>query len=119
MRTFSIIAFAFLLIISLCGNVSCSKTSSIEGKWVSVDGQETIEFMKDGNFRGRLKSGMSQSLSDISGMYFVEGTKLSLTPKGDHPMTWEFKLSGNELIVTFTQGGSVKLDGSMAKYRRP
>lgn len=118
MRTLSI-AFGFFLIIFTFGITSCSKTGSIEGKWVSLDGQENIEFLKDGTFRGHLKDDMSQSLSNISGTYFIEGTKLSLTPKGDSPMTWEFKLSGNELIVTFTQGGSVKLNGSMAKYRRP
>jgi hypothetical protein len=33
-------------------------------------------------------------------------------------MTWKFKFSNGDLIVTYQQGGAVKEDGSMAKFRR-
>lgn len=111
-----VLPLPLLLIALSCGAVATQ--GGLVGAWVSTDGQESIEFTKDGTFKATLKYGMSGSLRDVTGTYFVDGAKLSITPAGGHPMTWEFNVSGGEVVFTYVQGGAVKLNGSMAKFRK-
>jgi len=37
---------------------------------------------------------------------------------GDSPMTWEYRVSGSDIIFTYLSGGMVKQDGTMAKFSR-
>ncbi len=86
------------------------------GKWQEVNGIDTIEFLKDGTFKGALKSGMSGAPQSVVGNYFVDGESISINR--NNPMTWKYKISGDDLIVTYVQGAEIKLDNSMAKFRR-
>ena len=63
--------------------------------------------------------GVNGTVKAIVGKYFVDEDNISIQLNGDdRPMTWKFKFSGNYLIVTYTQGGAVKWDGSMARFER-
>ncbi len=99
-------------------NTSAPNGSSLVGKWIAIDGQETIDFGSDSKFRGRLKYGSGQQPKNLTGSYFTEGNKIAFTVDQDHPMTWEFKMAGDEVIFTYASGGTVKMDGSMAKFKR-
>lgn len=88
------------------------------GKWVEVNGHDNIEFAKDGLFLGRMTSGIAGEMKNISGNYFVDSDNISLQPNGGVPMTWKFKFSNGYLILTYQQGGSVKEDGSLARFER-
>lgn len=92
--------------------------SQLVGKWTELNGPDKIEFTGVGAFSGSMAYGMNGGQQSISGSYFVDEDKLSIKLDHDHPMTWKFKLSNGDLIVTYQQGGAVKEDGSMAKFRR-
>jgi hypothetical protein len=91
---------------------------SIVGKWQEEHARESIEFTADGNYSGNMLYGMSQTPRDVSGTYFTANDQISLTPKeSSYPMTWKFQfLDDGGLVLTFVQGGEVKIDGTMAKY---
>lgn len=92
--------------------------AQLVGKWAEVNGPDRVEFTSAGTFVGTMAYGSSGGQQAIAGKYFVDGENISIKLDGDSPMTWKFKISEGDLIVTYQQGGAVKLDGSMAKFRK-
>jgi hypothetical protein len=104
---------------------SCAKQEgTLVGKWQGTKGNESISFQKDGTFSGILIWDMTKNPIPVSGAYTVEGDTLTLRPdRKTHdlaPMSCKiaYSDSGKELTITFVQGGAVKLDGSIARYRK-
>lgn len=87
------------------------------GTWTQEGGADTVTFSADGKFAGTMAYGSSGGPRELSGTYFVNADSISITLNSDSPMTWKFALSGGELVVTYQQGGAVKMDGSMAKFK--
>ena len=88
------------------------------GKWQEVNGPDSIEFRKDGMFTARLASSYSKAPKNLNGAYFVEGDLISIKPSQGYSMTWKYRLSEGELIITYQQGGDLKLNGDLTKYKK-
>jgi len=109
-----------LTICTLVVILGCQKTpeKQLVGKWAEVNGADRIEFKSDGSFAGNMAYGMGGQQKDIVGKYFIEGEAISINLYDSYPMTWKFKFSGEELVITYEKGGAVKMDGAMAKFSR-
>ncbi len=107
----------------ICGMlaVSCTSGKSITGMWQEAKGSESIEFLKDGTFNGKLTWDMNKQPVEVAGSYTKKGELIDLKlrkPANLAPMTWKASISGTEMKVTFQHGGALKIDGSSAQYRR-
>jgi hypothetical protein len=121
---------AGLLLLSLFALLALSVASCTSkpqgtpiGKWQGINSAESIEFLKDGTYHGILIAELQKAPVDISGTYTVQGDLLNLKvtkPEALTPMIWklEFSDSNNEITVTFQNGGALKIDGSLARFRR-
>ncbi|MGB8261721.1 MAG: hypothetical protein WCE75_15270 [Terracidiphilus sp.] len=103
---------------ALAPAVSSAPGPEITGKWVEVNGPDKVEFTSAGTFSAVMAYGMNGSQRAISGKYFVDEDKIAIQLNDDAPMTWKFKFSGGYRVVTYSQGGMVKEDGSMARFER-
>ena len=118
MNTLKIVLIAALLLPAIACNRGAK--SAIVGSWHEVNGSDSVTFAKDGTFTAMMAYGMSGHPSSMIGTYFVDGQKASITVPNhpDDSMTWEVKIEGDQMTVTYTAGGAVKMDGSMARFRR-
>jgi len=102
--------------------MACSKSTkdAVVGSWHEVNGTDSVSFSHDGTFNGKMISGAGEGIVSLTGNYFVEGQKASFTfPKRpDYSMTWEIKIDGDQMTVTYLQGGMIKFDGTMARFKR-
>jgi hypothetical protein len=107
---------ALLLPLSACKKTT---TNSIIGPWKQVNGSDSINFSPDGTYTAKMAYGTDGQPKAFSGTYFVDGQAVSVTDKDDpsRPMTWEVKIDGSQMTVTYKQGGAVKYDGTMAQFR--
>ena len=113
-------ALVFVTIMAVFATLSC-KTSGPEGllgKWQQENGQDQIEFGAKGAFHAQMADDDSGRRRTLEGTYFVDADKISIDPKGDSPMTWRYKFADGDLVITYEQGGVLKLDGTMAKFKR-
>jgi len=124
----------FTLVLILLFTVSCntgsdrSESQSVQqstdleeqilGKWLSQEG-DFVEFNADGTFESSMIEYGRTGFRGISGNYFISGDLIGVNGNNAPAMTWKFSIQGDNLIVTYVQGGDLKLDDSMAKYRRP
>jgi uncharacterized protein (DUF2147 family) len=113
----SICRFILCVVAAFAISQAATPESQLVGKWTEVNGPDKIEFTSAGTFSGSMAYGEGGQES-IAGKYFVDGDHISIKLDRDSPMTWKFKISDGDLIVTYEQGGAVKLDGSMAKFHR-
>lgn len=124
MRYIPRLASYVLLILSLLFTSCASKAEqTVAGKWQEVNGNEIIEFLKDGSFQGNMIWDMTKTPVIIIGTYSTAADIVTIRPTKPAdlvPMTWQVKLSksNKEITVTFQQGGAVKIDGSSSTYRR-
>ena len=112
--------FRVLVIMALTSYVfACNRSPGHQlfGAWTQEGGADAVTFNADGKFSGTMAYGSSGGLRQLTGTYFVNADSMSITLDGDSPMAWKFALSGGELVVTYQQGGAVKMDGSMAKFK--
>ncbi len=121
----SLLLLSIFLAVLALSVPSCSPKSqpTAIGKWQEINGRDTIEFLKDGTYQGTLIAELQKSPVDIGGSYTVQGNFMNLKvtkPEGLAPMTWklEFSHSNNEITVTFQDGGALKVDGSVTRFRR-
>jgi hypothetical protein len=93
--------------------------AKVVGKWAEANGSDRIEFTADGKFQGIVTYGMAHELRPIVGTYFVvEGDTVAINLTGYFPMIWKVKtLPDGGVIFTYQQGGSVKADRTMAKFK--
>jgi hypothetical protein len=107
-------AVALLLLI-----VGCKRTpeASLAGHWQEIKGSDTVDFQPDGKFNAHMKAGMNGGTDDLTGKYFVSGDSISIDLGDNSPMTWKFQQSDDQLVVTYTAGGRVKMDGGMAHFK--
>jgi len=107
---------ALLLPLAACKKTT---TSLIIGPWKQVNGSDSINFSPDGTYTAKMAYGTGGQPKAFSGTYFVDGQAVSVTDKDDpsQPMTWEVKIDGSQMTVTYKQGGAVKYDGTMAQFR--
>ncbi|MDA8106746.1 MAG: hypothetical protein M0Z71_15390 [Nitrospiraceae bacterium] len=119
---FLTILSAFCLLIGML-TVSCTRQTaqSLVGTWQEVNGTESIEFLKDGSFRGKMIWDMTKQPVEVMGTYSRKGDLVDLKvdkPAQLTPMIWKVTISGTEMTIAFQQGGALKLDGSSLRYRR-
>jgi hypothetical protein len=113
------LCIGFAIALASCGlNPASTPQSTLVGKWAEVNGPDKIEFTSAGAFAGNMAYGMGGGQQAIAGKYFVDGENISIDLERDHPMTWTFHFSDGDLVVKYQQGGAVKMDGSMAKFRK-
>lgn len=112
-----------LVMMATSGATSSTAAGSLEkeiiGKWTG--GGETLQFMADGKFSGMMSADTLNGATPprpATGTYFVDGEDVSLKLNGQTPMTCKAKITGDDMVITFVQGGTLKLDKSMAKYHR-
>ena len=107
---------ALLLPLSACKNTT---TNSIIGSWKQVNGGDSISFSPDGTCTATMAD-VNGWLKTFSGTYFVDGQSVSVTEKDapSEPMTFDVKIEGNQMIVTYKEGGAFKSNGSMAQFKR-
>jgi hypothetical protein len=101
--------------------IACNKTtaSSIVGTWKQQGGGDSVTFSSDGTYKATLVYGITPMPGQFSGTYFVDGQTVSLTDNAQPsvPMTWDVKIDGNQMTVTY-KAGYAKENGSMARYVR-
>jgi hypothetical protein len=117
---YAVCSLSLLLFISSCAQKPDQK---LFGKWREASGREGIEFVKNNTFVGIFIWDLTKQPLEVRGAYSLSGEILTLkpqTPKDLVPMTCKIKFgqSDDELILTFDQGGALKLDGSTLTYRR-
>lgn len=107
--------------VALCaafGLFAATPDSQLVGNWTEVAGSDKIEFTSAGTFSGTMTYGLKARPQSISGKYSVDQDNIGIQLDHDAPMTWKFNFSNGDLVVTYEQGGTVKVDGTMAKFRR-
>jgi hypothetical protein len=117
MKIMNVVLIAALLLpLAACKKTT---TSSIIGSWKQVNGSDSINFAPNGTYTAAMTYGPDGQPKTFSGTYFVDGQAVSVTDKDDptRPMTWEVKIDGSQMTVTYKQGGAVKYDGTMAQFR--
>ncbi len=117
---YAVCSLSLLLIISSCAQKYEQK---LLGRWRESTGREGIEFVNNNTFAGIFVWDLTKKPLEVRGTYSLSGKILTLkpqTPKELVPMTCKinFGQSGDELTLTFTQGGAIKFDGSTLTYRR-
>lgn|GEM_PF-6883280 len=97
----------------------------IVGQWYEVGGNDKIEFHPGRLFVARMAPPRSDgtSLRYLTGVYSVTGNgdriQIHLKNAGpDGSLDWRIKQSDEDLFVTYAIGGSVKEDGTFAKFHR-
>jgi hypothetical protein len=122
MKRVSICTLALLSIVVLVLVQGCNSKPAVNitGKWVEVDGPDTVEFKTDGSFTGNFVYDADGFQKLIAGKYSADGAKITLTASDDPKasMVWSVADSNGILTVTYKQGGLAKLDGSTAKFHR-
>lgn len=63
-----------------------------------------------------MKHAIEGGSREIFGTYFIDNDAISINLDDDAPMTWRYKFSDGALIITYDQGGKVKIDRTMAKF---
>ena len=116
MRTIGALLFAVALLVLIVG---CKRTpeASLVGHWQEINGSDTIDFQPDGKFNAHMKAGINGGDDDLAGKYFVSGDSISIDLGDNSPMTWKFQQPDDRLVVTYTAGGRVKMDGGMAQFK--
>jgi hypothetical protein len=121
MRRISVFPLFCALLVLLMFACS-SKPRSVEGKWQETNKRETIQFNNDGTFKGVMIWDINLAPITLSGTYKIQGDKLDLVvtdPKNLTPMKWTVQFfSGDEMLLTFVDGGTLKRDGTSARYRK-
>jgi len=90
--------------------VSCSLETSIVGKWNEIDGNETMEFFKDGTVS------VNSGYVNTSGSYsLVDNDRIKLTFNGlfalAGPVVADISVHGDEMAITMP-------NGKTSKYKR-
>jgi hypothetical protein len=115
---FPLICVLLVVVVFACS----SKPRSIQGKWQGANGAETIEFLNDGTFQGVLIWDLNRAPVALQGTYKIAGDNLDLVvtkPGNLAPMKWTVRyVSGDEIDVTYQDGGALKKDGTSARYRK-
>ncbi len=115
---------AVLFVVAALGIVSCSAKSdqNLVGAWQGTNGVEKIEFLNNKTFRGTMIWDIQKTPVELSGTYVLKGDLLDLKvekPESLTPMTWKVTFSGKDrLTFLYQQGGTLKLDGSSADFKR-
>jgi hypothetical protein len=123
MRLLSRILSCFILSVLFLIACTSKPEQALVGRWQGVGGSETMAFLEDKSFIGRLIWDTTKAPVNLSGTYSVEGDTVSLKPIKPAdlvPMTLKVKLSNSndDLTITFVEGGALKVDGSSARYQR-
>jgi hypothetical protein len=105
----------FTICLASCGQAG---EKALVGTWQELNGNDRVEFRQGSTFSGSMASGADRGQEQLSGTYFLEGDTIGIKLQDGSPMTWKFKLTGDDLVVTYVQGGRVKEDQSITKFRR-
>ena len=113
--------YALVMLLLLVG-LSCGgpKEDTLVGKWADVNGKDRIEFTADGKFRGIMAYGTGAGLTPIEGTYVITGGDMvAVNLSNGISMVWKVKdVSHATVEFIYRQGGSLKIDGSIAKFER-
>jgi len=104
----------------LLATLACHRHSAIVGSWHEVNGKDAISFSQDGTYNATMAWGPAAVPTPLSGKYRLEGHTISLTSSGNpsDSMTCDFKIDGDEMTLTYTMGGMVKINGTTARFKR-